>query len=52
MDEATEALVKELHEKIAARDRIIAERDETIRALKGELIKKSVEADYPVDDLS
>ncbi len=52
MDETDHKEMKELHEKIAARDRIIAERDETIRALTGELIKKSVEVDYPVDDLS
>ncbi len=47
MDEATETLVKEQHEQIVALERVIVVRDETIRALTGELIKKSVEVDYP-----
>ncbi len=52
MDEATEALVKEQHEQIVALERVVARLDETIRALKGELIKKNIEADYPVLGLS
>ncbi len=49
MDAETKTLVKEQHEKITDLERKVARRDETIRALKGELIKKNIEADYPVD---
>ena len=40
--------MKELHERIAVLERAVVVRDATIRALTGELIKKSVEVDYPV----
>ena len=48
MDTITEELVKELHEQIADLHKKVAERDATIRALTGELIKKNTEIDYPV----
>ena len=51
MDEKDHQEMKELHERIAARDRTIAERDNQIRALIGELIKKRTEVDYPVAQL-
>ena len=48
MDAATETLVKELHERIADLRKKLVERDASIRALTGELIKKRAEVDYPV----
>ena len=48
MDAATETLVKELHEQIADLRKKLVERDASIRALTGELIKKRTEVDYPV----
>jgi len=48
MDVITEEPVKELHEQVADLLKKIAERDETIQALTGELIKKNTEVDYPV----
>ncbi len=48
MNELDERHVKELHSKIAVLEQRVAERDETIQALTGELIKKNVEVDYPV----
>ncbi len=49
MDAATETLVKELHERVADLRKKLVERDASIRALTGELIKKRTEVDYPVD---
>ena len=49
MNERDEKHVKELHAQIASLKQQLAERDETIRALKGQLSKKNIEADYPVD---
>lgn len=46
MDPETENLVKTLHRRIAELESDVAEKDEVIRALTGELIKKRIEPDY------
>lgn len=48
MDEHDEKHVKDLHAQIAALKQQVAERNEKIQALIGELIKKNMEVDFPV----
>ena len=46
MDTETEHLVKELAQQVAELKSEIVEKDEVIRALTGELIKKNQDPDY------